>query len=212
MWIDFLKAILVGFCGSVPLGPIGVLCIQRTLAKGRASGLISGAGAAFADTIFSAIAILGLAVVQQLIKDNEASFLIGGGAILIFLGVNIFFTNPIKQLRKNRMKKGRFVEDFVSVFLLTLTNPATIFFLMGLFALMKLDLSGDTHQFSAFMVLLGVFVGASLWWVSLTSLVDRFRRKFRLKQLWMVNRISGIAIFIMGIISFLDGLWMLFFK
>lgn len=194
------------------MGPIGVLCIQRTLNKGRLSGLISGAGAATADTVFAAFAVLGLAMVQTLIKHNQPYFLLIGGLILVGLGARIYFTNPIVQLRKNRAKKGRFVEDFVSVFLLTLTNPATIFFLIGLFALVQLDMTSETSNFNIGLVLWGVFLGASIWWFTLTSLVDKFRRKFRLRQLWVINRVSGIIIFVLGIISTFEGLWDIIFQ
>jgi len=211
MWIDFIKAILVGFGGSIPLGPVGVLCIQRTLNKGRTSGIISGSGAAVADTIFAAFAILGLAIVQRLIKDNEPYFLLVGGTILVALGVRIYFTNPIVQLRKSRAKKGKFVEDFMSVFLLTISNPATIFFLIGLLALVNLNLTDESGGFNVALVLWGIFIGAFLWWLSLSSLINRFRKKFRLNQLWITNRVSGIIIFVMGFTSVFDGAWLLIF-
>lgn len=210
--VEFVKAIFVGICGSIPVGPVAVLCIQRTLNKGKTSGIISGAGAAVADTIFAAFAILGLAIVQRLLENNESYFLIAGGAILVALGVKVYFTNPIVQLRKSRAKKGRFVEDFVSVFLLTISNPATVFFLIGLLALVNLNLSKESGGFSIAMVLWGVCIGAFLWWFSLVSLVNRFRKKFRLKQLWITNRISGIVIFVAGFISLVDGIWLLLFK
>lgn len=211
MWLDFVKAIVVGFVGSIPVGPVAVLCIQRTLNKGRTSGIISGTGAAVADTVFAAFAILGLAVVQRLIKDNESYFLLVGGAILVTLGIRVYFTNPIVQLRKSRAQKGRFVEDFVSSFLLTISNPATIFFLLGLLALVNLNLSRDSGGFNITIVLWGIFMGAFLWWFSLTSLINRFRKKFRLKQLWITNRISGIIVFVAGFISLIDGIWKLIF-
>ena len=212
IWLDFIKAVLVGVCGSIPVGPVAVLCIQRTLNKGRASGVISGAGAAVADTIFAAFAIFGLAIVQRLIKDNEPYFLLIGGAILVALGIRVYFTNPIVQLRKSRAKKGKFVEDFVSVFLLTISNPATIFFLLGLLALVNLNLSSESGGFDVTVVLWGVCIGAFLWWFALVSLVNRFRKKFRLKQLWITNRISGIVIFVTGFISLIDSIWLLLFK
>ena len=212
IWIDFIKAILVGIGGSIPVGPVAVLCIQRTLNKGHASGIISGAGAAVADTIFAAFAILGLAIVQRLLEDNEPYFLLVGGAILVALGIRVYFTNPITQLRKSRARKGKFVEDFVSVFLLTISNPATIFFLIGLLALVNLNLSSDSGGFNIAVVLWGVCIGAFLWWFSLTSLVNRFRKKFRLKQLWITNRVSGIVIFVAGFISLIEGVWQLIFQ
>jgi threonine/homoserine/homoserine lactone efflux protein len=208
MGIDFLKAIIVGFCGSVAVGPIGVLCIQRTINKGRHSGFISGAGAASADTVFAAFAVFSLAAVQSLLEHNQAIFYIAGGAIIAVMGIKIHFTNPIKQLKKPKVSKFKLFEDFVSTFLLTLTNPMTIFFLIGLFALVKLDLTTRVNTSSSItVVLLGVFLGACAWWTLLISIVNKFRKKFRLRKLWMINKIAGIIIFILGIISIFEGIW-----
>lgn len=208
MGIDFLKAIIVGFCGSVAVGPIGVLCIQRTINKGRSSGFISGAGAASADTVFAALAVFSLAAIQSLLEHNQAIFYIAGGAIIALIGVKIHFTNPITQLKKPKVGKLKLVEDFASTFFLTLTNPMTIFFLIGLFALVKLDLTTQTHSSSSVAIVLwGVFLGACAWWALLISIVNKFRKKFRLKQLWMVNKIAGIIIFVLGIISIFEGIW-----
>ncbi|MDR3286594.1 MAG: LysE family transporter [Prevotellaceae bacterium] len=208
MGIDFLKAIIVGFCGSVAIGPIGVLCIQRTINKGRSSGFISGAGAASADTVFAALAVFSLAAIQSLLEHNQAIFYVAGGAIIALIGVKIHFTNPITQLKKPKVGKLKLVEDFASTFFLTLTNPMTIFFLIGLFALVKLDLTTQTHSSSSVAIVLwGVFLGACAWWTLLISIVNKFRKKFRLKQLWMVNKIAGIIIFILGIISIFEGIW-----
>jgi threonine/homoserine/homoserine lactone efflux protein len=208
MGIDFLKAIIVGFCGSVAIGPIGVLCIQRTINKGRNSGLISGAGAASADTVFAALAVFSLAAVQSLLEAHQAVFYIAGGAIITMIGVKIHFTNPIKQLKKSKVSKFNLIEDFASTFFLTLTNPMTIFFLIGLFALVKLDLiSAKASTSSIAVVLWGVFLGACLWWALLISIVNKFRKKFRIRSLWMVNKIAGIIIFVLGIISIFEGIW-----
>lgn len=208
----FLKGIIAGLAASIPLGPIGVLCIQRTINRGRLSGFFSGAGAACADTIFAALAIFGLAIVQQFIDDNLNWFLIGGGIIVALLGINIYFSNPIKQLRRRRQAKGKFFEDFMSTLFLTLSNPGAVFLMLGIFALLKLDLADHTHNFSVAAILWGVTVGACIWWFVLTWLVDRFRRFFRIRQLWIINRIAGIAIFILGIISVFEGIWNQFFK
>ena len=210
MGIDFLKAIIVGFCGSVAIGPIGVLCIQRTINKGRSSGFVSGAGAASADTVFAALAVFSLAAVQTLLEHNQSIFYIAGGALIALIGVKIYFTNPIKQIKKPKVGKLKLVEDFVSTFFLTLTNPMTIFFLIGLFALVELDLTTrPTSSSSVAIVLWGVFLGACAWWALLVSIVSRFRKKFRLRKLWMVNKIAGIIIFVLGVISIFEGIWLI---
>jgi Putative threonine efflux protein len=212
MGIDFIKAMIVGFCGSVAIGPIGVMCIQRTINKGRTSGLMSGAGAATADTVFAALAVFSLAVIQSIIENNQAIFYIGGGAIIALIGVRIHFSNPIKTIRNPKIGKLKLVEDFVSTFFLTLTNPMTIFFLLGLFTLVKLDLTTSKNSSSSVAIVLwGVFLGASAWWILLISIVNKFRKKFRLKKLWMVNKIAGIIIFVLGLISIFEGIWIVIY-
>ena len=208
----FIKGIIVGIAASVPLGPIGVICIQRTINKGRLSGFISGMGAAAADIIFAALAIFGLAIVQQFINDNLNLFLIGGGVIVAWLGLRIYLTNPIKQIRQRKQVKGHFVEDFLSIFLITLSNPGAVFLMLGVFALIKLDLGNEIRTFSVAAALWGVMIGAALWWFTLSWLVDKFRRFFCIRQLWIINRIAGIIIFVLGIISVFEGVWKIVFK
>ena len=117
----FLKGMLIGLAASIPLGPIGVLCIQRTLNKGVYSGFFSGLGAAVADTFMAMIAALGVTFIINFIEQQMLFFHIIGGLVVAFLGIRIFYTNPAKQMRRQRRKKsGKLIKDFVSVLLLTL--------------------------------------------------------------------------------------------
>ena len=207
MLITLIKGILVGLGASIPLGPVGVLCVQRTLSKGRLSGFISGMGAAFADTVFSTFAILGLAFILVLFEANRNLFLIIGGLIVIAVGLKIYFTNPIKQIRQNRRGRQRLFEDFISVFMLTFSNPGAIFLIIGLFALVGLHIDKESGHWSIIMALCGVIIGASLWWFTLSTVISRYRRRFKIKQLWTINRVAGVAIAVLGIISVIDGLY-----
>ena len=202
----FLQGVIVGLGASIPLGPIGVLCVQRTLSKGRMSGFISGLGAAFVDTFFSALAVMGLAYIQVLIKEHEGYFLCFGGLLVVFIGLKIYLTNPVKQIRQTNIRKRR-LEDFISVALLTISNPGALFLILGLFALVGLKTNASAGSFTISTVLWGVFVGAALWWYVLSTSINIFRNKFRLKQLWMINKISGIIIMTLGLISTLKGVW-----
>jgi threonine/homoserine/homoserine lactone efflux protein len=206
MLITLLKSLLVGFGASIPLGPVGVLVVQRTLSKGRLSGFISGMGATMADTFFSALAILGLAFIVVLFEKNRDFFLILGGIIVIAIGLKIYLTNPIKEIRK---KKGgnRLFGDFISVFMLTLSNPGAIFLILGLFALVGLQTDQGSGFITISVALAGVFAGASLWWFALSGVISRYRHRFRIRQLWVINRIAGIAMVVLGIISMIDGLY-----
>ena len=204
-YINFLiSGILVGFLASIPLGPIGVLCIQKTINKGHLSGFISGLGAASADTIFSIVAGFGLSFIINFIESQKVVLTIIGAVVLMYLGSKIILTNPALELRKQRAKKSKnLIGDYFSILLLTLSNPLTIFFLGGLFASFGLVGEGENFHSVAFLVL-GVFIGASSWWTVLTTLVNMFRSKFKLRRLLWLNRISGLLIIILAIIAIIS--------
>lgn len=187
---------------SIPLGPIGVICIQRTVNKGRLSGFLSGVGAATADTIFAAIAGFSLTFVIAYIFEHIQFFQALGGIIIMLLGVKIFLTDPITQLRKHKRQKNNLMGDFLSVLALTLTNPLAIFLFVALFAALNV-VGYDGNIINALITTAGVFIGAVAWWYTLTAIVNFYRDKFRLKQLWWINKISGGAILLLGAIAIL---------
>lgn len=196
----FVKGIVVGFIASIPLGPVGVLVIQRTINKGKWHGFISGMGAATVDCMYALIAVLGLSYIINFIAEQHNYFQFVGGAILVFLGIRIFFTNPVKQLRRQMKRKNRMFEDFLSVIILTLSNPLAIFLFIAAFAGINMVVKkGNTIDSG--LAIFGVFLGAGAWWLILSSLIALFRKKFRLKQLWWVNKIAGTVIFVFGIVA-----------
>jgi threonine/homoserine/homoserine lactone efflux protein len=206
MLVTLLKSLLVGFGASIPLGPVGVLVVQRTLSKGRLSGFVSGMGATMADTFFSSLAILSLAFIVMLFEKNRNLFLILGGIIVIAIGIKIYLTNPIKDVRK---KKGgnRLIGDFISVFMLTISNPGAIFLILGLFAMVGLHTDQQSGVVTIAVALAGVFIGATLWWFTLSTVISKYRRRFRIKQLWLINRIAGAVMALLGAISLIDGIY-----
>ncbi len=199
----FMKGIIIGLMVSIPLGPIGVLCIQRTLNKGRKAGFVSGLGASAADTFFALIAGYGISMVITFIKEQHVYFQIIGGMIVMYLGMHIFFTNPVKQLRLQRLNQNKLSQDFLSVFLLTVSNPMAIFFFLAMFAGVNLA-GGPMNFFLVSLVVAGVFLGSSSWWFVLTTLVNIFRHRFRLKSIWWMNKVSGMLIFFLGIAAILS--------
>ena len=202
-----LKGILIGFMISVPFGPIGVLCVQRTLNKGRLSGFVSGLGAAGADTVFALLSGFGISIIIQFVEDQQIYFQIIGGAIILVLGVSIFYSNPIKQIRMQRLNRNKLSQDFFSVFLLTLSNPMAIFFFLAMFTGVNLA-SGTMSYFNLFIMVAGVTMGSSLWWFLLSTVVSLFRHRFRLKNIWWMNKIAGVIIFFLGIAAILS-VWLL---
>lgn len=200
----FTKGIIVGFSASVPLGPIGVLCIQKTVNKGRISGFVSGLGAATADTFFAVIAGFGLTFISNFLIRQQLPLRILGSLILFYLGYKIFTTNPGTQLRKQLRKKRKgLLEDYLSIFFLTVSNPLTIFLFGGVFAGFGIIVEG-TDFYALLLLVAGVFVGAALWWTTLTSIVNIFRSKFRLRRLLWINKITGIAIIAFAIFAALS--------
>lgn len=203
---SIVKGFIVGIGASIPLGPLGVMCVQKTLSKGRISGIVTGLGASVTDTIFATFAIVSLALIQEFVRDNEVSVLFYGGLAVVVIGLKIFLTNPVKQIRRNKGGKKLF-EDFLSSVIMTITNPGAVFLILGLFAFVGLDVDGSSSGDIIFAALLGVFLGANTWWIILSTSINIFRNKFRLKQLLMINRVAGIIIMVLGLFSVAEGSW-----
>lgn len=207
----FWKGIIVGLSATIPLGPIGVLCIQRTLNKGRQSGFVSGIGAATADAFYAVLAGFGVSFIIDYLIKYQTGIRITGSLILIFLGYRLITTNPAIQLRKQLRKKRKgLFGDFISTFALTISNPITIIYFIGIFAGFNI-LGQQSNYFSVVALIIGVFSGALLWWFSLSTLINIFRNKFKLRKLLYINRITGIfiigfAIFII-VSVFIDGIF-----
>ncbi|MFA6770686.1 MAG: LysE family transporter, partial [Bacteroidales bacterium] len=174
--------------------------------KGRASGIITGLGASLTDTFFASLAILSLAIIRDFVNTNRSLVLIIGGFVIIVIGVKIFITNPVKQIRQNKGGKKLF-EDFLSALIMTVTNPGAIFLILGLFAFTGLEVDGSSSWKVIISALVGVFIGAMTWWIILSTSINIFRTKFRLRQLLLINRIAGVIIVALGLFSLLDGLW-----
>ncbi len=196
----FLKGLMIGFSIAAPVGPIGVLCIRRTLAEGLASGLISGLGAATADAIYGCIAGFGLTSVSSILISHEAWLRLLGGAFLCYLGAKTFFERPAETAAETR-GRGR-VAGYFSTFFLTLTNPITIVFFAAVFA--GFGLVEKRNYLSAVALVSGVFVGSALWWLTLSTGVGVFRTRVTPHWLRWTNRISGVVIAAFGLLAFLS--------
>jgi threonine/homoserine/homoserine lactone efflux protein len=197
----FFKGLVVGISVSAPLGPMGVLCIQRTIGNNLKSGIVSGLGASVADTFYAVIAGFGITFIANFIDQQQIAIRIIGGLFMLYLGFKIYFTNPAKAFRRQRLKQTKLFTDFITVFLLTLTNPLTIIFFGAVFAGLQLV----HHQFESLVLLTsGVFAGATLWWVALGLIINKFKKNIRLRRLWWINRITGIVIVVLSFAIFLS--------
>jgi threonine/homoserine/homoserine lactone efflux protein len=202
MEINFLlRGLVIGFSIAAPVGPIGVLCIRRTLAKGRTSGFISGLGAATADAIYGCIAGFGLTFISSVLISQQVRLRLVGGAFLCYLGLRTLLTKPAEQAA---LAEGRgLVGAYASTFFLTLTNPMTVLSFAAIFAGLGVASTGGDYV-SAGALVLGVFTGSALWWLTLSGIVSVFRARFNPRGLRWVNRISGVIITGFGLFALLS--------
>lgn len=186
-----LKGILIGFSIAAPVGPIGVLCIRRTLADGRTAGLLSGLGAATADALYGCVAGFGMTLISSFLVNQQNWIRLVGGAFLCYLGIKTLLTKPAQEPAE--VKKIGLLGSFISTFFLTVTNPITILSFAAIFAGLGLA-SSDNNFSSAAILVMGVFCGSAAWWLLLSGVIGLFREKFGHKAMQWVNRISGMII------------------
>ncbi len=193
-----IKGFAIGFLVAAPVGPIGILCIKRSLTKGRSSGLITGMGAATADTLYGCIAAFGMTAVSNLLLTYKDIFQSIGIFFLLYLGIKSFFKESngttIAIDRDNELFK-----DYISTFFLTVTSPATILSFIAIFAGIGI-LPKDT--FTAFSLVSGVFLGSSFWWLFLSLIASKVGNKIGNKQLTLINKISGIVLILFSTLFF----------
>jgi threonine/homoserine/homoserine lactone efflux protein len=185
----FLKGVLVGVIIAVPVGPVGVLCIRRTILQGSLVGFVSGLGAATADAIFGIIAGGGLTFVSDLLLDYENWLRAASSGLLLAIGIKALTAGPQTESRAQQ-SRDTLLTDYASTLVLTITNPITILVFLAIFA--GIGFTGDRATFSGAVVLvLGVWLGSLLWWAGLTSAAGMLRLSFGRRHLVWINRASG---------------------
>lgn len=194
------KGILIGLLVSIPLGPIGVLVIQRTVNKSRMAGLLSGMGAALSDTLYAIVAGFSLTFVIDFIRENEIWFQAVGAVVVLALGIHIFFKNPVTDLRRNRLRGNTHFQDIISSFLVTVSNPLTVFVFLAVFTSSGVAISLQ-QPYHALFVILGISSGAFIWWFSLSGIVSLFRHKINLRILWWINKTAGAIIVLFVLVT-----------
>jgi len=195
-WSFLVRGIVIGFSIAAPVGPIGVLCIRRTLADGRAAGFVPGLGAATADAIYGCLAAFGLTALTDLLIGGQSWIRFIGGAFLLYLGIRTIRAKPAE--RAARLRGSGLFGAYATTFMLTLTNPMTILSFVAIFTTIGV---GTSHlsPVAAGSLVLGVFLGSALWWLTLSGAVGMLRSRFDLERLGWVNRISGGIITAFGI-------------
>jgi threonine/homoserine/homoserine lactone efflux protein len=182
MWLALLlKGVLVGIIIAIPAGPVGVLCIRRTIFHGRLAGFVSGLGAATADAVFGIIAAFGLTVISDLLLDYRDWLRVGGGALLLYIGITAFAADPLAGTQTQRDPEDLF-NDYLSTFALTITNPITILAFLAIFA--GIGFTGEQATLGrAAILVLGVWLGSLVWWAALSFGAGMVRLSFERRHL-----------------------------
>ncbi len=210
------RGICVGVAASITVGPVAVLCIQRTLSKSRRSGIVSGFGVACADTFMAMAALFFYSMLQTSIEQYNTLLRIIGGIFVVIVGVYIFSQNPVPQIRRNRAGKTSLWQDFASIFGLTIANFIMVIpYILAFFAVFKIS-GGDVEGggfgswLRALFVIAGFFGGAAAWWTLLACLISLFRRRFRPRHMLTINHVAGLVIGVLGIYTILSTFFDIF--
>jgi threonine/homoserine/homoserine lactone efflux protein len=191
---DLLKGVIVGVVIALPVGPVGVLCVRRTLFEGPSFGFVSGLGAATADTIFGVIAGFGLTIVRDFMLRYQDWFGAAGGLFLLFVGVKALLSADASE--PEPVEGEALFGAYVSTFALTITNPITILAFAGIFA--KVGMSEAGGYLDTGVLVGGVLLGSLLWWLGLSFGVAALRRVVGTVRLTWLNRISGTILMVSG--------------
>ena len=206
--LTIIHGLAVGILVSAPMGPIGMLCIQRTLNKGRLSGLYTGIGAALSDFIYALLAGLGMSIIIDFVEDNEAILQLFGSIVLLGFGIYIARKNPAKTLRtknKGNKKKKDYMQDLATGFLFTFSNPLILFLIIGLYA--RFNFPSPEFKFADYIIgFASIIIGALLWWLLITYFVNKIRGHFNVRSIWLINMTIGILICIMSVLGFIMSL------
>ncbi len=194
----FLRAFLIGISIAAPVGPIGVLCIRRTLSSGKLAGFLSGMGAATADMVYGAIAAFGLTVLTNLLVENAFWLKLIGGLFLLYLGIKTFLEKPAEKAAQT--KQGGYFSMYLSTFFLTITNPITILSFAAIFAGTMIG----QNVGSPLVMVAGVLAGSASWWLALSFGVGLMRDRLNQTHMTWINRISGTIIILFGVFALIN--------
>ena len=197
----FIQGMLIGLIVAIPVGPLGLLCINRALAMGALCGLFSGFGVATADALAAGITALGITLISAFLIEHQEALRLVGGILLCYLGYKIYRTRPIAQLPPSNVT-GLF-SAYATAFLLTCSNPVTILSFVAIYAGWGVQ-SLREHYLSAAILTLGVFAGSALWWVVVFSAMSFFRDAFSERVMAMIHKVSGTIIAGFGLIVLLS--------
>ncbi|MDY6122140.1 MAG: LysE family transporter [Porphyromonas sp.] len=202
----FAKALIIGILVSAPMGPIGVLCIRRTLHKGQREGLLSGVGAAISDLVYATVTYLGVGIVMKFVENNNVLFTLLGSLLMLAFAFYLYYSRSSKDFEVNDPQSSDYMRTIGSSFLLTFSNPLIIFFFLALFTRFNIV----PEALSAFggycLVMLGIAIGAFVWWYFITFVVSKLRDKISVIGLRWFNRIVALIFAVVSLVGIVSAL------
>lgn len=206
MLLDIIKGFVIGICASMPVGPIAILVVQKTLSKGRYAGFVSGLGASVVDTVYAILALFALAFAQQMIERHENLILLAGGSILTLIGISMALSNPLRKKVKDDGKSTYSSKDFLQAMAMGVSNPMAIFVMFALFAFF--GVAAETpHDWNVAPIVLSVSAGSVTYWFTLSWALSKFRDKFSLRTILWISRVMGAMVIIIGLVLVGQGLF-----
>ena len=199
LYIAF-SGFMIGVFISAPMGPIGMLVIQRPLNKGRATAMYTGIGASLSDLFYCLLSGLGLSLVTDFIESNKNILQIIGSVVLIVYGIYLFRNNPSRAIKKAPDITTNYWRDFATGFLFTFSNPLILFFIIGLFARFNF-MDANYHYYHYLVGYLSIVGGALCWWSLITFFVNKVRSHFNVRSMWVINRVMAGLLIIMALIG-----------
>lgn len=209
MLIEILKAFTIGICASVPLGPVSILVLQKSLSYGHRVGFATGLGATTVDTTYATLSIFALALTKNFIETYEYRIYFIGGIIVAILGWSMTFKDPFRKMKSPDEEKGVSITDYLQAVMTALSNPGAIFVMFALFAFFGLEV--DNTGFRILPVILAVTAGSMCWWFFFSWFFSKVRKAVDMKAMMWLSRIAGIVIMIIGIALLGTGAFELFF-
>ncbi len=202
MLLGLIKGLIVGLVVSIPVGPLGLLCIPRTLVLGRRAGLAVGLGGTVSDTLYAALALFALSFIRSFVQANEAWILLAGGAIISFSGIRLLVTrHPIRHpetVRSKAVSNARAAEGVLNGFLISVTNPGTLVCMLWLFTFLRVD---TVHPAAMLTEWAGTALGSAATWTFITWIISTFKDRITMGQLQILTKVCGAAILVIGLAS-----------
>ena len=199
------RGIAIGIFISAPMGPVGILCIQRTLDRGRRTGLYTGIGASISDMFYCLLTGFGLSFIENFIERNQNIIQLIGSAVLVGFAIYLFRKNPASALRRPDQARESVRKNILGGFLFTFSNPLILFLIIGLFARFNFMIP-DMRWYHYLVGYAAIGAGALMWWWVVTWFVDKVRAHFNVRSMWLINRIIGIIIAIFAVVGIVTGI------